>query len=145
MDSLLGANGPASSLTTTALAPLKQNVTLDDSATLDTPTEEDPDSTKGLDRCMRCMIRLLADEYKDILIDAELNGIRQKELADKYGMPYPTLRSRVQRGRERLKQLFYNCCHIEADSRGNILEAHGRLDYSNLCHNCINNHGQQEK
>ncbi|MBT1686178.1 sigma-70 family RNA polymerase sigma factor [Dawidia soli] len=115
------------------------NVPLDDTATTDKPIEEDIDSTQGLDRCMGCMIRLLPEEYKDILIDAELNGIRQKELAEKYDMPYPTLRSRVQRGRERLKQLFYNCCHIEADSRGNILEAHGRADYHNPCHNCISN------
>jgi RNA polymerase sigma-70 factor (ECF subfamily) len=95
--------------------------------------EEYLDSTKGLDQCMMSMINLLPDEYKGIIIDAELNGIKQKDLAEKYGMAYPSMRSRVQRGRERLKQLFYNCCHIQTDSLGNIIQAIGRKDCDGPC------------
>jgi RNA polymerase sigma-70 factor (ECF subfamily) len=95
--------------------------------------EEYSDSTKGLDQCMTSMINLLPDEYKSIIIDAELNGIKQKDLAEKYGMAYPSMRSRVQRGRERLKQLFYNCCHIQTDSLGNIIQAVGRNDCDGPC------------
>jgi RNA polymerase sigma-70 factor, ECF subfamily len=91
-----------------------------------TIAEVDLDSTKGLDECVSSMIKLLPEEYRDIIIDAELNGIKQKDLAEKYGMAYPSLRSRVQRGRERLKQLFYNCCYIETDSLGNIIAAQGK-------------------
>lgn len=95
--------------------------------------EEYLDSTKGLDQCMTSMINLLPDEYKSIIIDAELNGIKQKDLAEKYGMAYPSMRSRVQRGRERLKQLFYNCCHIQTDSLGNVIQAIGRKDCDGPC------------
>jgi RNA polymerase sigma-70 factor (ECF subfamily) len=91
------------------------------------------DTTKGLDLCMNNMIDLLPEEYRDIIIDAEIKRIKQKDLADKYGMAYPSMRSRVQRGRERLKQLFYNCCHIETDSSGNVLEARGRTDCDGPC------------
>jgi len=93
--------------------------------------EEDP--TKGLDRCINSMIDLLPDEDRDIIVDSELKGVKQKDLAEKYGMAYPSMRSRVQRGRERLKQLFYNCCHIETDRLGNVLEARGRTDCAGTC------------
>ena len=97
---------------------------------------DDPDPTKGLDQCMNSMIRLLPEEYRDIIIDSEIKGIKQKDLADKYEMAYSSMRSRVQRGRERLKQLFYNCCHIEADKHGNILAAQGRTDCDGPCKPC---------
>ena len=94
---------------------------------------DDPDPTKGLDQCMQTMIGLLPDDYRSIIIDSEINGIKQKDLAEKYGMAYPSMRSRIQRGRERLKQLFYNCCHIETDKHGNIIEAQGRTDCAGPC------------
>jgi RNA polymerase sigma-70 factor (ECF subfamily) len=82
------------------------------------------------------MISLLPDQYRDIVVDAELKGLKQKELADKYNMPYSSMRSRVQRGRERLKQLFYNCCHIETDKRGNVIEAQSRSGCDAPCNPC---------
>ena len=64
----------------------------------------------------------LPDEYREIIIDVELNGVKQKDLAAKYDLAYPSIRSRVQRGREKLKQVLLDCCHIQWDNRGNILE-----------------------
>lgn len=95
--------------------------------------EVQTDPTKGLDLCMNSMISLLPEEYRDIIVDAELKGIKQKDLAEKYGMAYPSMRSRVQRGRDRLKQLFYNCCHIKTDRLGNVIEARGRTDCDGPC------------
>ena len=94
------------------------------------------DSTQGLDQCVSSMISLLPDDYRDIIIESEIKGVRQKDLAEKYGIAYPSMRSRVQRGRERLKQLFYNCCHIETDSRGNIMEAKGKDNCGGPCEPC---------
>ena len=92
----------------------------------DIPELDNEDSTKGLDQCMSSMIRLLPEEYREIIIESEIKCIKQRDLADKYGIPYPSMRSKVQRGRERLKQLFHNCCHISTDIRGNIIDAQGR-------------------
>lgn len=97
---------------------------------------DDPDPTKGLDQCVGTMINLLPEEYRNIVMDSEIRGIKQKDLADKYGMAYPSMRSRVQRGRERLKQLLYNCCHIETDKHGNVLDAQGRTDCDGPCKPC---------
>ncbi len=102
---------------------------------------EEIDQTKGLDQCMGSMIGLLPDEYRDIIVESEIKGVKQKDLADKYKMAYPSMRSKVQRGRERLKQLFHNCCHIETDKLGNVMEAQGKSDCGGPCNPCsgINN------
>jgi RNA polymerase sigma-70 factor (ECF subfamily) len=116
---------------------LKKNVQLDSLIEERILVESEVDSTKGLDQCIDTMIKLLPDEYREIIIDSELKGVKQKDLADKYGMAYPSMRSRVQRGRERLKQLFYNCCHIETDSVGNVLTAQSKNGCDGPCEpNC---------
>jgi RNA polymerase sigma-70 factor (ECF subfamily) len=111
----------------------KKYVALDGLMEESTLDETDFDPTKGLEQCINSMITLLPDEYREIIIDSELNGVKQKDLADKYAMPYTSMRSRVQRGRERLKQLFYNCCHIETDSLGNVLSAQGKSGCGSPC------------
>ncbi len=98
--------------------------------------ETDIDTTKGLDKCLKGFIQKLPEEYRDIIIDSELKGIKQKDLAEKYNLAYPSVRSRVQRGRGRLKEMLLNCCKIEADSRGNILEATSKNNCGNDCGNC---------
>lgn len=98
--------------------------------------ETDTDSTKGLDKCLKGFIQKLPEEYRDIIIDSELKGIRQKDLAVKYNLQYPTVRTRVQRGRVRLKEMLLNCCKIEADSRGNILQSTQKSDCADSCGDC---------
>jgi RNA polymerase sigma-70 factor (ECF subfamily) len=100
----------------------RNNVSIDQDIEKKLSNGEDPDPTKGLDQCVASMINLLHDDYREIIIDSEMLGIKQKDLAEKYGLAYSSLRSRVQRGRERLKQLFYNCCHIQTDKLGQIME-----------------------
>jgi RNA polymerase sigma-70 factor (ECF subfamily) len=111
----------------------KKNVELSESISEQLLEEESSDSTKGLDNCVSTMIAFLPEEYRAIIEDAEIHSISQKELAEKYNMAYSSMRSRVQRGRERLKQLFYNCCHIQTDSHGNVLQAQGRPDCESPC------------
>lgn len=114
----------------------KQIATLDDTLSETLKEDETTDATKGLDQCLGSMINLLPEDYRDIIIDSEIKGIKQKDLAERYGMAYPSMRSRVQRGRERLKQLFYNCCNIEVDKRGNILSAQQKDNCGNSCGTC---------
>src|SRR5688572_33033142 len=93
----------------------------------DSFTDEDYiDTTKGLDCCLINFVNQLPEEYRDIIIDVEMKGVKQKDLAEKYNLAYPTIRSKVQRGREKLKQILLDCCHIEWDTRGNILDVVSR-------------------
>ena len=89
----------------------------------DLTEEADFDRTKELERCLHRFIDELPEEYRQIILDSEIRGIRQKDLAGKYSLAYPSVRSRVQRGRAKLKEMFMQCCSIELDKRGNVLRA----------------------
>ena len=92
-------------------------------------TTPEPVSTviaTSLDCCLMNFLDQLPGEYRDILIDVELKDVKQKDLVDKYKLAYPSIRSRVQRGREKLKQVLLSCCDIATDSRGNLLEVTGK-------------------
>jgi RNA polymerase sigma-70 factor, ECF subfamily len=89
----------------------------------------DKDDLGGLDECITLFIEQLPDEYREIVRESEIEGIKQKDLAEKYHMPYVSLRSRVQRGRERLKKRIMQCCSLKLDANGNLLE----LSHLNTC------------
>ncbi|GAB3530443.1 RNA polymerase sigma factor SigZ [Pontibacter brevis] len=78
------------------------------------------------------LISLLPPEYAEPLRLSELEGISQKEIAERLGISYSGAKSRIQRGREKLKQLFLECCHIEVDRSGNLISAEVRKDCASL-------------
>ena len=102
----------------------------------DLSESNDPDPTQGLDKCVAGMIELLPEQYRDIITDSEIQGIPQKALAEKYNMAYPSMRSRIQRGRQRLKQIFYHCCRIDTDKRGNVLDVQHNQGCGSTCSSC---------
>ena len=81
--------------------------------------------------CLKPFINKLPEIYREALIASELGNISQKELARKLNISYSGAKSRVQRGKEKLKELLLDCCSYQVDSYGNILE-----EKSNKCKNC---------
>lgn len=71
---------------------------------------------------LQCIIRDLDNKYKEAILLTELEGISQRQLAEKLGMSVSGVKSRVQRGREKIKELLLNCCEIELDRRGNVID-----------------------
>lgn len=73
--------------------------------------------------CIKPFIHKLPDNYRDALLITEFQDISQKELAEKLNISYSGAKSRVQRGKEKLKDLLLQCCAYKADVYGNILNA----------------------
>ena len=67
------------------------------------------------------MISQLPDTYRKAVELYELKGASQQEIADQLGLSLSGAKSRVQRGRERLKALLFDCCSFEQDRRGNLI------------------------
>jgi RNA polymerase sigma-70 factor (ECF subfamily) len=67
-------------------------------------------------------ITLLPSPYREALTLTELEGLTQKEAARMLGVSVPAMKSRVQRGRERLRELFEACCEFAVDARGRVIE-----------------------
>jgi RNA polymerase sigma-70 factor, ECF subfamily len=91
--------------------------------TLDEEAKEESDS-KVMDEALRDMIGMMGDlppEYCEALCLTELEGLSQKEYAQRIGIPYSSAKSRVQRSRKLLKDMLMRCCHYEFDKYGTIL------------------------
>jgi RNA polymerase sigma-70 factor (ECF subfamily) len=60
--------------------------------------------------------------YRDAIRATDINGMSQKEFAEVNGLTYSAAKSRVQRARVQLRFLFDQCCKIDADKYGNIMD-----------------------
>lgn len=71
-------------------------------------------------------IELLPEKYRQAVYLTEIEGLSQKELAQRLGLSYSAAKSRVQRGRAKLKDIILECCEVAADRYGNVIEYHSR-------------------
>lgn len=90
------------------------------------PPEDDPE-IEGLKATFRRMIYSLPEPYRDALVLTELEGLTQKELAERLGISLSGAKSRVQRGRDQLKDMLHECCTFEFDRRGKVIECQPRV------------------
>lgn len=68
------------------------------------------------------MIEDLPEKYSRALLLADIQGITQKELAERLEISLSGAKSRVQRAREKLKASLLSCCHLEFDRQGRVIE-----------------------
>lgn len=85
---------------------------------------DNPDLGKQqLEALVLPLIQLLPKEYAEALTLSDIEGLSQKDIAEKLGISYSGAKSRVQRGREKLKQKFMECCIVELDKNGMLVNA----------------------
>ena len=77
------------------------------------------------------MIEQLPPKYRVALLLTDYRGLTQKELSEKLGISLPGAKSRVQRARKLLKELYMKCCHFEFDRNGTIVDV-----YPKRCSRC---------
>jgi RNA polymerase sigma-70 factor, ECF subfamily len=73
-------------------------------------------------------VAALPSPYREALTLTELEGLTQKDAAAMLGVSVSTMKSRVQRGRVRLRELFEACCEIALDARGRVTACEPRPD-----------------
>jgi len=95
--------------------------------------DSNDDVHKSLSHCIQPFVEQLPDKYRNTLTEVDLNRVSQKQLAERLGMPHSTVKSQVQRGREKLKHTFERCCNFSIDTQGNI------IDYTIKANNCEDN------
>lgn len=64
------------------------------------------------------IIKLLPDEYGKPLIMSDIENIPQKEIARHLSLGLSATKMRIKRARQKLHDLFVECCEIEFDTRG---------------------------
>lgn len=75
-----------------------------------------------LSHCIEPFINALPDESSELLTAIDLNGEAQKAYAEAHGISYSTLKSRVQKARTQLRGQFEDCCKMQLDAQGNLME-----------------------
>ncbi len=84
--------------------------------------EEEDRVVEELSQCMRPMVQRLPHKYREAIEFSDLEGFTQKELSDRLGISLSGAKSRVQRGREKLRQLMLACCDFKFDHSGQIID-----------------------
>ena len=84
-------------------------------------SNEQKDSVQGLASCLRRMVEQLPEPYREAMKLADFDGVPQQAIADRMGISLSGAKSRVQRGRQQLREMISDCCKVERDVRGNVL------------------------
>lgn len=94
---------------------------------IDVPAGPDDDSRAAeveLAPCLAPMIERLAEPYRSAILLTSVRGLTQTAAAREAGLTVSGMKSRVQRGREHLRQMLAACCEIAVDVRGGVSDFH---------------------
>jgi RNA polymerase sigma-70 factor (ECF subfamily) len=80
------------------------------------------DAARELATCLGPMVARLPSPYREAVTLVDLEGLPQKEAALRAGLSLSGMKSRVQRGRQALEQLVHDCCQVELDATGHIMD-----------------------
>jgi RNA polymerase sigma-70 factor, ECF subfamily len=91
-------------------------------------TREDADDTLQTDLgdCVALFVARLPSPYREAITLTELEGLTQKDAAEMLGISVSGMKSRVRRGRDKVREMFDECCRISVDSRGRVVECEAR-------------------
>ena len=84
--------------------------------------------------CLEPMLGEVPEPYRQAVTLTELEGVTQKDAAEKLGLSISGMKSRVQRGRGKLKDVILDCCEVELDRRGGLVDYRRRSPHA--CDGC---------
>lgn len=100
----------------------RTDIPVEDAELEATPAEpsdaDDRDAATALAGCVSLFVAQLPSPYREAVTLVELEGRTAKEAAEMVGISVSGMKSRVQRGRAQLRELFDRCCEIAVDARG---------------------------
>ena len=91
-------------------------------AASDDAAAEVEDARADLARCLRPLIDGLPAKYRGAVSLSDVEGARQKDVAARLGLSVSGAKSRVQRGRRLLRDRLLECCAVERDRSGAVVD-----------------------
>jgi RNA polymerase sigma-70 factor, ECF subfamily len=108
---------------------------LDENAEAFAVEPDDPAVEEEVLSWLEPMISELPPKYRDALMLVDIQGLTQVELSGKLEISPSGAKSRVQRGREKLKDLLLECCRLEFGRSGKIVEYRQQKEECAACPN----------
>lgn len=99
---------------------------------LTTVDEENKEEHTAID-CILPLINNLPSTYKEAMILSEIQGLKQHEIAKKLSISVSGAKSRIQRGRNLLKQGYINCCSYTLNEKGELTGEHKNKKDCKVC------------
>jgi RNA polymerase sigma-70 factor (ECF subfamily) len=75
-----------------------------------------------LAECVALFVARLPSPYREAVTLTELEGLPQKDAAEMLGISGSGMKSRVQRGRQKIREMFEQCCEVAVDCRGRVID-----------------------
>jgi RNA polymerase sigma-70 factor, ECF subfamily len=114
----------------------RQTVELPEAYPASVEEKPDEDILQNLAVGVHGMIASLPEKYRQAVLLSEIDGVKQQDVAEQLGLSLSGAKSRVQRGRQLMRQELLDCCHFEFDHRSHPIEMVPRPD---CCRQCCNN------
>jgi RNA polymerase sigma-70 factor (ECF subfamily) len=86
----------------------------------DAGPDVDQAAAADLAPCLAGMIGRLPEPYRTAIARTSLQGVTQTAAARDAGISISGMKSRVQRGRDQLREMLVGCCAIAVDVRGGV-------------------------
>ena len=99
----------------------------------DAAEAERQSAVRDLTPCLTRMIEQLPEPYREAMKLADIEGLSQQEVADRAGISLSGAKSRVQRARQQLRAMILDCCRVERDGRGNVVDCETTERSSRYC------------
>ena len=99
----------------------------------DEESEQYEQVRRELTKCIRPFLQQLPPKYRDAIEAVDLQGMSQKALAIELQLSHSAIKSRVQRARHMLRELFHECCHYQLDVRGNLVDFESKSANCSSC------------
>src|SRR6185436_14756979 len=97
--------------------------------------DDDGGLQSDLGECVALFVSRLPSPHREAITLTELEGLTQKDAAEMLGISLSGMKSRVQRGREKIRDMFEACCSISVDGRGRVVDCEPR-DLGEVAANC---------
>jgi RNA polymerase sigma-70 factor (ECF subfamily) len=104
----------------------KQPALADPSELDSVPSADDTETEQALLNCVMPFVARLPEAYRHAITLVELQGLSQADAAAMEGISLSGMKSRVQRGRRMLRDMFEECCSLKIDARGRVMDAERR-------------------
>lgn len=82
----------------------------------------EPEAISTFTECLRPLVEELPEIFRLPLLLSEVDGKKQKAVAEELGLSLPALKSRILRGRKKLKSLMAKRCTFYHDEKGRLVD-----------------------
>lgn len=100
---------------------------VDEMPEMATPEADERDDLEGeLGACVALFVARLPAPYREAITLTELEGLTQRAAAEVLGISLAAMKSRTLRGREKIRDMFEQCCRVSVDCRGRVVACEPR-------------------